>query len=125
MKLNIKTTNIELTPAIEEYLEKRVTAVVGKLVHDADEEALLQAEVGKTTQHHKSGDVFRAELNMRYKGEYYRAVSEKDDLYAAIDDVRDDLMRAVKSKTKRQRDLMRRGATAVKNVLRGLYRRKE
>jgi len=32
--------------------------------------------------------VFKAEVNMRVRGKHFRATSEKDDLYSAIDDMR-------------------------------------
>lgn len=117
MNLNIKTTNISLTPAISEYLEKKLRSL-DKFIDIDRDNVYIQAEVGKTTNHHKSGDVFKAEINLRIGGNNYRAVSEKDDLYAAIDEVKDELSRAVKSGKDKRISLFRKGALRVKNLLR-------
>ena len=117
MKINIKATNIELTPAISNYVEKKVS-VIEKYIGQAD--AVAQVEVGKSTQHHKSGDVFRAEVHVAGAGLDLYAVSEQSDLYAAIDVVKDEIV-AKTMHTKGKREAMaRRGARAIKNMLKGL-----
>lgn len=117
MNINIKTTNISLTPAIKDYFEKKLMSL-DKLVDFSRDNILVQAELGKTTHHHKQGDVFRAEVNLRVSGYSYRAVSEKDDLYAAIDDIKDQLNREVKTGKQKRTSLVRRGALKLKNLLR-------
>jgi putative sigma-54 modulation protein len=117
MNLNIKSTNISLTPAIKDYFEKKLMAL-DKFIDFNRDNILIQAELGKTTKHHRSGDVFRAEINLRVAGHNYRAVSEKDDLYAAIDEVKDEIIREVKTGKARRVSLVRRGAQKFKNILR-------
>jgi putative sigma-54 modulation protein len=119
MNLNIKTTNTTLTPAISDYVEKKI-GMLNKFVNLEGDNVFIQAEVGKTTRHHKSGDFFRAEVNIRVGGKNYRAVSEKDDLYAAIDEVKDELAEEIKSGKERQISVVRRGALKLKNMLKGL-----
>lgn len=116
MNLNIKTTNISLTPAIRDYFEKKIMSL-DKLVDFNRDNVLIQAELGKTTQHHHKGDFFRAEVNLRVSGSNYRAVVEKEDLYAAIDEVKDVLTQEVKSGKQKRMSLVRRGAQQVKNLL--------
>ena len=117
MNINIKTTNISLTPAIKDYFEKKLMAI-DKLVDFSRDNVYVQAELGKTTHHHRQGDVFRAEINLRVSGYNYRAVAEKDDLYAAIDVVKDELSREVKNGKQKRISLVRRGAQKIKNLLR-------
>jgi putative sigma-54 modulation protein len=117
MNLNIKTTNISLTPAIKDYFEKKLMSL-DKLVDFDRDNVLIQAELGKTSQHHHKGDFFRAEVNLRVSGNNYRAVSEKEDLYAAIDEVKDILTGEVKHGKQKRMSLVRRGAQKVKNILR-------
>ncbi len=119
MNLNIKTTNISLTPAISEYLDKKLS-MLNKFVDLERDNVLIQAEVGKTTHHHKSGDIFRAEVNLRINGKNYRAVSEKDDLYVAIDMVKDELAEEIKSGKERRISIVRKGALKLKNMIKGL-----
>jgi putative sigma-54 modulation protein len=117
MNLNIKTTNISLTPAIKDYFEKKLMSL-DKLIDLDSDNVFIQAELGKTTHHHRSGDFFRAEINVRSSGNFYRAVSEKEDLYAAIDDVKDELMQEISTSKKKKISIVRRGAQRLKNILR-------
>ena len=90
--MNITTTgiNIELTPAIQDYAEKRIAKGIVKYATDA---GVVTITVGKTTNHHKNGDVFVAEATVQTPlGNVYNATSEKADLYEAIDDLRDTLI---------------------------------
>jgi putative sigma-54 modulation protein len=117
MNLNIKTTNITLTPAIRDYFEKKLMSI-DKLVDLERDNVLIQAELGKTTHHHNKGEIFRAEINLSVGGHYHRAVSEKEDLYAAIDDVKDELSREIKSGKQKRTSIVRRGGQKLKNLLR-------
>lgn len=116
MKINIKATGIELTPAISDYVHKKLAALE-KFVSNVD--AVAQVEVGRTTQHHKTGDVFKAEVHVRGAGLDLYAVSEHSDLYAAIDLVKDEITHnALQEKGKRE-SLTRRSARRVKDVMKG------
>ena len=118
MKINIKATGIELTPAIASYAEKKIASFEKYFDHSPD--AVAQVEVGKITKHHKSGDVFRAEVHVIGQGLDLYAVSEQADLYAAIDAVKDELARKLIHTKGRKEALGRRSARVVKNVLKGL-----
>lgn len=118
MKIKITTTNIELTNAIESYVDEKMLSVEKFAVAHENEEPILEVEIGKSNNHHQSGDVFRAEVNMRLRGKHFRATSEKDDLYAAIDDVRNELVRELSSYKEKTRTLVRKGAGKIKDMLR-------
>ena len=62
MQIKIKATNLALTPSISDYAKKRVE-MLEKFIAEGSENALIKVEVGKTTQHHKRGEIFRAEIN--------------------------------------------------------------
>jgi putative sigma-54 modulation protein len=117
MKINIKATGIELTPAISEYVHKKVAAL-DKYFPNPD--TVLQLEVGRSTQHHKTGEVFKAEVHAIGGGVDLYAVSEHVDLYAAIDTVRDDIVRNASHEKGKREALTRRGARMMKNALKGL-----
>lgn len=119
MNKNIKATNIEITPAISDYLEKRLSAF-DRFIPADDTSAMCQVEVGKTTKHHKSGDFFKAEVNLRVSGKNFYAVSEKEDLYAAIDEVKDEIVYQMTSEKDKSMTLMRKGALRFKNIIKGL-----
>jgi ribosomal subunit interface protein len=118
MRITIKATNIDLTEALRDYVEHKLRPLE-KMTTLSSESIHAAVEIGKTTHHHKKGDVFRAEVNMHLAHEMLRAVSVQDDLYSAIDDMKDEIGRQLSTHTKRERTLMRRGAQAIKNALRG------
>ena len=123
MNIKIRTTNFDLTPAIEEYVVRKIEPV-SKFLHGG-ENALCEVELGKTTNHHKSGDIFRAEVNIVMPGKnQFFATAEEADLYVAIDIVRDQIEREIISKKTRRETLFRRGATRIKFLLKQLTFRK-
>jgi ribosomal subunit interface protein len=111
---------MDLSESIQDYVEKRISA----LSKYFPEDVLASVEVGRTTKHHKSGDIFRAEVFIRGSGKEYYAVSEKEDLYAAIDDVKDEIRREVTSWKNKTRTIIRRGGARVKNLIKRLTWRK-
>jgi len=117
MKINIKATGISLTPSISKYIEKK-TNVLEKFFRGG--EVLINVEIGQTSKHHKSGDIFRAEIQIAVSGQTYYAVSEAEDLYAAIDEVKDKIVHELVSKRKKTLRLFRRGGSIVKDLIKGI-----
>ncbi len=116
--MNITTTgtNMELTPAIQDYAEKRIAKGIVKYITEA---GVVAITVGKTTNHHKNGEIFIAEANVSTPlGKTYNAASEKADLYEAIDDLRDILVRELSSSKNKKDVLWKRGARTIKKILR-------
>ncbi len=118
MRINIKATGIELTPAISGYVEKRISSI--EKYFQASQDAVVQVEVGKSTQHHKHGNVFRAEVRVIGGGLDLYTFADSLDLYAAIDVVRDEIVHKLTQEKGRRFALARRGGRAVKNMLKGL-----
>ena len=125
MKHNIKTTNFFLTPAITEYVNKRLSHLDKFISPEDSETVMCYVDIGKTTQHHKAGDVFKAEFTIHIGGKSLRAVAEKDDLYTAIDAVNDEMANEIKSVKDKKVSLMRRGGAKLKSILKGFYGNKE
>ncbi len=105
-----------MTPAIEDYLNKKLLSLNRLVDFDADN-VFAQVELAKTSHHHKSGDIFRAEINVKIGKMHIRAVSEKEDLYAAIDDMKDELAREIKSDKEKHLDLKRKGSAEIKKMI--------
>jgi putative sigma-54 modulation protein len=94
MKIQIKGTNLDLTPAIKEYIEMRVAPLekyLGKSELGAD--IIARVEIGRTTHHHNKGDVYRAEINIDIRKNIARAESMGEDVRACIDETVDKLQR--------------------------------
>lgn len=97
MRILIKGTAVQLTPAIEDYIQKRIGGLE-KYLKRLDSPAVeARVEVGKISGHHKKGDIFRAEINLKLPGRLLRAEEESDDLFAAIDLVHDEMKREIVS----------------------------
>lgn len=121
MSINIKATNMELTSAISDYVNRRLVGIE-KFIRDS-EEMIAFIEVGKTTNHHKQGDIFRAEFNIEISGAKFYTFSEKEDLYVAIEDAKEEIVRQIKTNKDRKQTLFKRGATSVKKMLKGMSNR--
>ena len=120
MNTQIKTTGgLSLTPAIAEYIEKRVATIEKFLASDPT--TIVHVEIAKTTGHHKHGDIFRAEVRISAKDRDLYVASEKEDLYAAIDDVRDQAYRKLAETKEKQISFVRRGGARVKNMIKGIW----
>jgi len=120
MNIQIKTTNIELTSAISEYVHKKFESL-SKLLKGEPESILCYVDIGRTTRHHKQGDIFRADVNMTVKGKHIYASSEKTDLYTAIDDVKKEVMSELKTVKEKKKMNARREGTLIKSLVRGIH----
>ena len=121
MKVNIRAINIELTSAISEYVNKRLSSIEKFLKNEEEMSGFV--EVGKTTRHHKQGDLFRSEFDINIGGENFYAESEKEDLYAGIEDAIDGVIQKITQNKDRKKTLFKRGSASVKKMMRGLSKR--
>jgi len=123
MNIQIKCAGIELTPAIGNYVEKRLGSI--KKYFEEAKMPNMFVELGKESNHHKQGEVFRAEVRIGGAGQDFYAVSLAEDLYAAIDKVKDEVVREI-TKTKGKREtMMRKGGKMIKDAMRYFTDRSE
>jgi len=125
MQINLQGKNMELTEAIKDYVSKRVTNLE-KLLSSLEEkkgEARVDFEVVKTTNHHKAGAIFHAACKININGKNFYSESNHEDLYSAIDEVKDSLFNEIEKNKDRQQTLFKRGASSVKKMLKGLSKR--
>ena len=125
MQVNLQTKNIELTAAIEDYVRKRVTNLEKLLAKMEAQggEAFLQFEVGQSTKHHKSGEIFTADCGASVDGKTFYASADGEDLYSVIDEVKDSLFREINKSKDRGQTLFHRGARSVKKMMKRLTNR--
>jgi len=125
MKINLQAKNLELTPEINDYIIKRVTNL-GRLISKIEEkgpEANIYFEISKATLHHKQGVVFHADCKINLAGEDYYGSADAEDLFAAVDEVKEILFREISKDKDRRQTLFYRGARSIKKMLKGLSRR--
>jgi len=102
MEIVIKKKNLELTPELKAYIEEKI-GDLEIFLQDFEREkenksprkrrprVLAEAEVGKVTCHHQKGNIFRSEVQIKILGRIFRAEAERDNLKAAIAEVKDEL----------------------------------
>lgn len=119
MKINIKTTSVELSPAIHDYLNKKVAAFE-KLISKDDESAAINVILAKISRHHQKGDIFKIEMNLHISGKVFQASSEGEDLYSVMDIVKDEIVKELKTYKDKKVSLIKRGGSKIKNSLKGI-----
>lgn len=117
MNITTKTGTYEATPGILELATARFGSVE-RLLGKAKDTALLEIELGLSSESHKSGQIYRAEANLDVDGKLYRATAESDSMERAIDKAAGELNREVKSASGRTKRLIRSTGARVKSWLR-------
>lgn len=94
MKIRIKATKITLTAEIKDYIQQKMDMLdkyLGKIqVLNCDVE--ISREKGKQ----KTGEIYRAEINLEVPGQLLRVEKTEAELMKAIDKVKDHMMRSIK-----------------------------
>lgn len=122
MKINIKTTGVELSTEIHDYLNKKVIAFE-KLINKKDESAALNVIMAKISRHHQKGDIFKVEMNLHISGKVFQASSEGEDLFSAMDTVKDEIVKELKTNKDKKISLVKRGGSKIKNSLKGISKK--
>lgn len=115
--INIKATNMELNNEIRDYVDSRIKSLDKFIDATENDTAIFDVEVGKTTTAQHTGNIFRAEINLKVHGNFYRAEETTDHLFASIDKATSEIERQLRKGKKKRIDLIRRGAEKIKNIL--------
>jgi len=118
MKIIFKKKDFEITSNVESYVEKKMETLEKFFKSFNEEKIIVEVELGKATVRQKTGDIFRAEINLSLGGKIFRAESEQADLLAAIDETRDDLEQEIKKFKERKETIFIRGARSIAKKLR-------
>src|SRR5258706_9235984 len=97
MQINLQGKSIELTEAIKDYVLKRVTNLE-KLFSGIEKgggEVKVSFDIGKNTDHHKSGVIFHADCLININGEKFYSSADEEDLYTAVDAVKESLFKEI------------------------------
>ena len=124
INISIKGRNIELTNAVEKYARKKVSTLEKHIKMKEDTTVFAQVELGKEVRDQMTGDIFVASIDLDVAGEVYHVEVEQNDLYAAIDEMKSEVTRVVRSSQNKKKDLFRRGSLKIKEMFRGMSGRK-
>lgn len=123
MKIDIKATNLEITAPLTEFIEEKIgsldkfiRAETGDGTHG---NYLVEAfvEVARDTKHHKQGEVFRAEANLKIGGRVLRAEKNDIDIRVAIDAVREELAAELRKTQGKLESKFKKGARKFKELV--------
>lgn len=107
MNVNIQTTNTELTSAIRDYVEEKINSL-NKFFDDVSDVDVI---IGLDNKHHLKGKIYFAEFNFTVLRKNISIRKESEDLYKAIDKVKDHLkieLEKIKSKViKKDKKILR------------------
>jgi ribosomal subunit interface protein len=116
----ITGVHIDVTDAISSYVAQKMSAVE-KLLPSSDTSVKLSIELLKTSNHHAHGDVYVAGAQLHVRGKEINCKTQpQDDLYKAVDVLKDMLTRELASYKDKERSIFRRGAQKVKALFKGL-----
>lgn len=95
MNINIKSSHLEMTPALKKYVTDKMEMLekyLGKRVKVINCDFEIEKVVGG--QH--KGEIFRAEANLQVPNDMLRVEKTEEDMYKAIDKVKDHLVLVIK-----------------------------
>lgn len=101
MKVTIKATNLDLTPGIKKAIEEKI-ATLDKFIPYIDSTVEAFAEVAVETRHHKQGKIYYAEANIKVPGKIIRSEAREENIYKAINTVKDELQQLLKKYKEKQ-----------------------
>ena len=99
MTFTITQNGTELTPAIRQYVEEKLQGLEKFM-----DIRHIDAEVGLANGHHNKGKIFMCKVNVQVDGDVMQVEREADDLYKAIDKVKDHLREELSQWKKRLED---------------------
>ncbi len=99
---------MSLTPSVKQYVNEKI-GNLGKYIVATDAKVELDRD-----KHHKSGQVFRAEVMLLVGGKLMRAETTGEDIYSAIDLVIPKIKEQIGKFKDKKMTLVRRGARSAK-----------
>jgi len=114
MKILIQGTDIKLTPSLKQYIESKIGSLEKFLKKFDPNIVEARVEVGRIKGDQRSGEIFRAEVNLSIGGDMLRTERTAESVQAAVDLVKDDLSDDIKQYKNKHNTKTRRGARSWK-----------
>ncbi len=100
MRVNVKTTNFDITPSVEALAEGKLISPVNKLIAkiDRNTDIVFDIELGRTTKHHRKGKIWRAEVQISLPGlkNMLRAEALAESLEEAVNLAKNEITQEIK-----------------------------
>ena len=118
MKYTIKATDMALSVSAGEYIAKKMAALDKVAAHFAGA-VTATVEAGRTTRHHRSGDVFRVEIMVHIKKKDLRAEATGGTVLEAMDKAQEDMRTELERFKEKSVDSVKTSGRAIKKMLKG------
>ncbi|MES2014309.1 MAG: ribosome-associated translation inhibitor RaiA [Patescibacteria group bacterium] len=119
MHINFKASgSIVLTEELRDFVTSKVQKIE-HLLDSSDTSSMADIELATTTRGQKTGDVYRAEINVQFAGGFVRAEAIEETMHHAVEVAVEEARRELRKSFGRKRALMRRGASKIKDFFRG------
>lgn len=116
MNYNIKGSGIAITPELREYAEKKL----GNAEKFVEGDTTAHADVELENSQARDGGKYRAEFTLSVGGTVYRAQKWGGTMHEAMDIAAGELVHELTRAKKKRLHMVRRGASKIKNLIRGL-----
>jgi len=126
MKVTIKATNLKLSSEIKKAIEEKI-ATLDKFIPHIDGSVKAYVEVAIETRHHRKGSIYYAEANIEVPGALLRSEAKEENIYKAINRVKDELQVLLKKYKEKQKAKKKRKVRVFKRKTRYsfLFQKKE
>jgi putative sigma-54 modulation protein len=114
MNIKIKANHgVEMTEAIKNYSEEKIWDAVSKFADIIG----VDLELGKTNSSHHKGEIYKASAKIIVRGNDIFVENSKNDLYAAIDGIKDKIENEMSSQKDKKKTIFKRMGHKMKNLL--------
>ncbi len=113
--IQFKATQVQISESLKTLVEQKFESLEKYI---GDETAVYCEVEFERVAPHQNGPVFRMETNLSIAGKLYRAEATRESFEHAVDEVRSELDRELKSARTKQESLMKKGGRKIKEMLR-------
>ena len=93
MRIQIKSENLSVDARLKKYAEDKIFALTKYLGSVSVLEATVK--LATTSKRHQKGDIYVCEISLALPGEVLRVSKTTDDIFKAVDKVKDHLERSI------------------------------
>jgi ribosomal subunit interface protein len=104
-----------MTPEVESYVDDKIAAIEKLITYQDDDE--IRCDIELAHMRDQRAPVWRAEINLVVKGVLYRAEATGENVQAALDEMKDEIMKRVRRDKRKRFDFLKRGGLKLKEVL--------
>ena len=97
MRVTIRQKNLEITPALQVYIEMKILKPLRRLLKRAVAEDLpvFDLELGRSSRHHQKGKVYHGAVTLTLGRKMIRAEADEEDIHAVCDLLQEELEREI------------------------------